>query len=145
VLSRVPGTGASRSDRPRGAWRSAGALLAGFVAIFALSLATDQLFHVLEVFPPWGEPMRETGDNVLALSYRLVWNVAGCYLAARAAPYAPMGHALVLGAIGVVFASLGALAAIRMDLGPIWYPVALVLSALPCAWLGGALARARRS
>jgi hypothetical protein len=29
-----------------------------------------------------------------------------------------------------------------MDVGPAWYPIALGLTTLPCAWLGGALYRA---
>jgi len=28
-----------------------------------------------------------------------------------------------------------------MHLGPSWYPIALVITALPCAWLGGVLHR----
>jgi ABC-type xylose transport system permease subunit len=54
-----------------------------------------------------------------------------------------MRHALILGAIGFVVSLAGAITATTMvDLGPAWYPIALVLTALPCAWLGGALHRA---
>jgi hypothetical protein len=28
-----------------------------------------------------------------------------------------------------------------LNLGPAWLPIAIVLSALPCTWLGGALHR----
>lgn len=125
--------------RPRRFWSSALALLAGFVVVIALSLGTDQLFHSLGVYPPWGEPMRETSDNLLALAYRCVYAVLGSYIAARLAPRHPMRHALILGAIGFVLSILGAIGAIAMDLGPIWYPIALVLTALPCAWIGGLL------
>jgi len=38
----------------------------------------------------------------------------------------------------------GAIAAIPLKLGPIWYPIALALTALPCAWLGGILYRVTR-
>jgi hypothetical protein len=31
------------------------------------------------------------------------------------------------------------------DLGPAWYPIALAVTALPLAWLGGALYLARAS
>lgn len=129
--------------RPRRLLRSVGAVLAGLLAIAALLLLTDQVFHTLRVYPPWGEPMHEPGDNLLALAYRIVYAVLGCWLTARLAPRAPMGHALALGGIGVVLSAAGALAAITADLGPAWYPVALVLTALPCAWLGGWL-HARR-
>ena len=124
-------------------WRSIGAVLAGFFAIVVLSLGTDQLLHTLEVYPPWGQPMRDSGLLLLALAYRIVYAVAGCYLAARLAPRNPMRHALVLGVIGLVLSTAGAVATIPMDLGRAWYPIALVLTALPCAWLGGALHRAR--
>jgi hypothetical protein len=121
--------------------KSAGALLAGFFACAVLSLATDQVLHVLEVYPPWGEPMREPGLNGLARAYRCLYAVVGSYIAARLAPYAPMGHALILGAVGFVLSLAGAIAAIPLDLGPSWFPIALVLTTLPCAWLGGALQR----
>lgn len=131
--------------RPRQVLRSAGALLLGFVAIVVLSLATDQTFHALDVYPPWGEPMTEPGQNLLALSYRCVYGVLGSFIAARFAPYAPMRHALALGVIGLPLSAAGMVAAIHMDLGPIGYPVALFLTVLPCAWLGGLLHRARMS
>jgi hypothetical protein len=118
-------------------------VLAGFIAIVVVSLGTDQLLHSLGVYPPWGEPMYDTGLNLLALIYRIVYGVLGSYLTARLAPRAPMRHALILGAIGFVVSLAGAITATTMvDLGPAWYPIALVLTALPCAWLGGALHRA---
>jgi hypothetical protein len=132
------------SAQPRRLGRSTTALLAGLVVIFVLSLGTDQILHVLGVYPPWGQPMYEPGLNLLALAYRCVYAVLGCYLAARLAPYAPMLHALALGMVGVVLSSIGAYVAItRADLGPTWYPIALVLSSLPCAWLGGQIHRSR--
>jgi len=128
---------------PRRLLRSAVAVFAGFVAIVVLSLGTDQILHMLEVYPPWGQPMRDPGLLLLALAYRIVYAVIGCYLAARLAPRNPMRHALVLGAVGLVLSTAGAVATIPMDLGPAWYPIALVLTAVPCAWLGGALHRTR--
>jgi hypothetical protein len=115
----------------------------GFLAVVVLSLATDQLLHMLKVYPPWGEPMHEPGLNLLALAYRIVYAVIGSYIAARLAPHSPMRHALALGLMGFVLSLAGAIATIPMDLGPAWYPIALVLTALPCAWLGGVLYRAR--
>jgi hypothetical protein len=129
------------TPQPRRLGRSAVALLVGFFACAILSLATDQVLHVLHVYPPWGEPMREPALNGLALAYRCVYTVVGSYITARLAPYAPMGHALVLGAIGFVLSLTGAIVAIPLDLGPSWFPIALVLTTLPCAWLGGALHR----
>ena len=126
-------------DPQRSLGRSTGAVLLGFVVVVVLSLATDQVFHWLDVYPPWGEPMRETGDNLLALAYRCVYAVVGSYIAARYAPRNPMRHALILGGVGFVISLAGAVATIPMDLGPAWYGIALVVTALPCAWLGGLL------
>jgi hypothetical protein len=133
------------STPPRRLWRSTGAIVLGFFAVVLLSLGTDQLLHVLEVCPPWGQPMRDTGLLLLALAYRMVYTVLGSYIAAWFAPRNPMSHALVLGAVGTVVSLAGAIATIPMDLGPSWYPIALVLTALPCAWLGGVLHRMRET
>lgn len=123
----------------RNVGRSAGALLLGFIAVFVLSLGTDQLLHVLQVYPPWGEPMHDPGLNLLALSYRLVFGVVGGYVVARFAPCHAVPHAIVLGAIGMLLAALGAIVAIRGNFGPAWYPILLALSSVPTAWLGGVL------
>jgi hypothetical protein len=120
-------------------------VLLGLVAVVVLSLGTDQVLHMLRVYPPWGQPMHEPGLNLLALAYRIAYAVLGSYLAARLAPRNPMRHALVLGVIGSALSLAGAIAAIPMDLGPSWYPIALVATAMPCAWLGGALHRAKRT
>jgi hypothetical protein len=134
---------ASPDAPPRHPWRSTGAVLLGFFTIVVLSLVTDQLLHALGIYPPWGQPMYDPGLNLLALSYRCIYAVLGCYLAARFAPRHPMRHALALGAVGLVLSLAGAMAAKSVALGPMWYPIALVLTALPCAWLGGALYRRR--
>jgi hypothetical protein len=121
--------------------KSALALFAGLATVVAASLATDQAFHWLGVYPPWGEPMHEPALNALALSYRLVYGVLGPWVAARLAPRAPMGHALTLGGVGAVLSALGGFAA--RDMGPLWYPLLLALSSVPTSWLGGWLATRR--
>jgi len=123
--------------QPRNLPRSIGAALAGFIAVFVLSLGTDQLFHVLGVYPPWGEPMTDTGLLLLALAYRIVYGIAGGYIVARLAPRNPMRHALIMGGIGFLLSTAGGIA--MWDMGAHWYPVALALSSLPCAWAGATL------
>lgn len=131
------------SPHPRRLLRSTAAVLLGLVAVVVLSLGTDQVLHSLELYPPWGQPMHDTGLNLLALAYRIVYAVVGSYIAARFAPHTPMRHALALGVVGFALSVVGAITTIAMaDLGPNWYPIALVLTALPCAWLGGVLHRA---
>lgn len=121
--------------------RSILAIAVGLLMNFVGGLGLDQIFHELDVYPPWGEPMNEPGDNLLALSYRIVIAIASCYVAGRLAPWAPMRHALILGGIGFLLSSLGAMAAANMNLGPTWYSLTLVSVTLPCAWLGGTFAR----
>jgi hypothetical protein len=121
--------------------RSILAIMVGLLINFVGGLGLDQLFHGLDVYPPWGEPMNDTSDNLLALSYRIVIAIGSCYVAGRLAAWAPMRHALILGMIGVVFGALGAMATANMDLGPMWFPATLIILTLPSAWVGGRLAR----
>jgi len=125
---------------PRRLVRSTAAVFVGFISVAVLSLGTDQVLHVLEVYPPWGQPMYEPGLNLLALSYRIVYTVLGGYLTAALAPHAPMRHVFVGATIGLIMGSAGAIVAIRVaDLGPNWYPIALALTGFPCVWYGGKL------
>ncbi len=129
---------------PRRLGRSTLVVLAGFISVAVLSLGTDQVLHVLQVYPPWGEPMYQPGLNLLALSYRMLYTILGGYITARLAPHRPMRHVFVLGLIGLITGSAGAIAAISMaDLGPNWYPITLAVTGFPCVWLGGMLYNAR--
>jgi hypothetical protein len=119
--------------------RSIWAVLAGFLVIFVLSLGTDEILHLLNVYPPWKEPMWDPKLNALALGYRLIFDTFGSYLTARLAPYAPMKHALIGGFIGLVLSLGGVAAAMQVNLGPLWYPIALALSSPVTAWIGGSL------
>ena len=58
-----------------------------------------------------------------------------------------MQHALLGGAIGLMLATTGAVLTWHKgpEFGPHWYPLALVATALPCAWAGGSLAGGARS
>jgi hypothetical protein len=125
--------------------RSVLAIVAAIVANAGLSLATDQLFHVLGVYPPWGQPMHEPELNALALAYRIAYGVVAGVVVARLAPRAPMRHAAVVGVVGFALATLGAVVAItQYDLGPDWYPVALALVSFPTVWLGAGWHERRR-
>jgi len=133
---------ADMTARPRNFWRSTGAVLAGVFAVIALSLGTDELLHIAQVYPPWDRPMHEPGLNLLALSYRCVYNVIGAYITARIAPRNPSRHLWVFALIGLALGTAGAIATIPLNIGPAWYPILLAVSALPCTWLGWVLYRA---
>jgi hypothetical protein len=48
-----------------------------------------------------------------------------------------MKHAMILGYVGVVLGLAGLAATWNAGLGPRWYPVALVILAIPQCWAGG--------
>jgi len=120
--------------------RSVVAVLAGFVTVAVVTTVVDVVLHTVGVFPPWGE---RNSDSVLLLatSYRLLITVAGGYITARLAPDRPMSHAVALGIVGTLAAIGGAAA--TWNAGPAfeqkWYPLLLVVTALPCTWTGGRL------
>ena len=126
--------------RPRRTVRSIGAVLAGLVAIFAVTTATDVLLHATGVFPPWGQPMSDR-LFLLATAYRIVYGVGGSYLTARLAPDRPMRAALWLGFVGLVFSIAATVGTWGRgpEFGPKWYALAVVAIAIPCAWAGGKL------
>jgi hypothetical protein len=131
---------AGETQRPRRIGRSVGALLAGFLFVVMLSIGTDLALHATGVFPPLGQPMSDA-LFLLATAYRTIFGAAGSYVMARLAPDRPMQHALLGGVIGLVLSTVGAVVTWNRGpaFGPHWYALALVVTALPCAWLGGRL------
>lgn len=121
-------------------WKSIGAVLAGILVGAVLSLGTDVVLHVARVFPPWDQPA-SNALLLLATAYRTVYSIAGSYVTARLAPNRPMLHALMLGAMGLVVCIVGAVVTWNKGpaFGPHWYPVALIVLALPQCWVGGKL------
>ena len=120
--------------------RSIVAILAGAIAGIVLSLGTDILLRAAGILPPLGQP---PGDLplLLATAYRTVYGVLGAYIAARLAPSHPMRHAMILGCLGLVASIAGAAVAWNhtAEFGPRWYPLALVVLALPQSWAGARL------
>ena len=129
----------SGAQESRSIGRSIAAVLAGFVAVVILSIGTDALLRTAGIFPPLGKTMTDS-LFLLATFYRTIYFTAGSYITARLAPGRPMQHALMGGVLGLVVSTAGALATWnRTELGPHWYPVALLLVAVPAAWAGGRL------
>jgi hypothetical protein len=132
----------TETQGPRRIDRSIGAVLAGMFAGIILSLGTDVVLHAIGVFPPWGQSMVGfDGPLLLATVYRTVYGVAGSYIAARLAPARPMLHAMILGIVGFVVSIVGAVVTWNKGpaFGPHWYPLALMVLAMPTAWAGGKL------
>jgi hypothetical protein len=128
-----------------GRWaRSAGAVLGGMLASAALALGTDEVLHLIGLFPPIDQVTHEAPRFVAATSYRVIYAVLGFYLVARLAPSHPWRHVWMAAAMGLIASMAGVVATMTRDMGPLWYPVTLAVTTLPCAWLGGAL-RARQA
>ena len=122
-----------------------GAILAGMVFIVATHTATDFVLESLGIFTPPNEGFHTTWMVVTATIYRSIYVIAGGYITAALAPKPPMRYVLILGIIGIVMSTLGAIATIPLGISPAWYPIALVVLALPCVWLGGRLRTSQQS
>jgi hypothetical protein len=120
--------------------RSVGAVLAGALVGIILSIGTDTLLRAAGTFPALGQPMSNS-LFLIATAYRTIYGIAGAYITARLAPARPMFHALVLGSLGLIANTVGAVATWNSvpSLGPHWYPLALIALAIPPTWLGGQL------
>ena len=132
----------SEPQPPRRIGRSIGAVLAGMLVGIVLTIGTDIVLHAIGVFPPWGQSMVGfDGALLLATVYRTVYGVAASYIIARLAPDRPMQHALVGGAVGLAVSIVGAAVTWNQGpaFGPHWYPLALVVLAMPQSWAGGKL------
>ena len=126
------------SYRPKHILRSIGAVFAGILVNVVPAIATDIALAAVGFFPSLSKPEVFTSPLLLvATAYRSICGIAGGYLTARLAPGSPMIHAMVLGALGLAAATAGAIT--MWGVGPAWYPLALVVLAIPCAWAGGKL------
>jgi hypothetical protein len=115
--------------------RSFLALLAGFVAVVALSIGTDALLAYTLV-PGLAHSEATTNVWLFIVAYCSFYSAVGGYLTARLAPNRPVGHAIVLGVIGLIAGLMGVFFGPR-GAGPAWYPIAIAAQALPFSWLGG--------
>jgi len=130
--------------QPKSTRRSVLAIVAGFLVVVVLSIGTDVVLHAAGIYPALGQRMSD-GLFVLATVYRTLFGIVGSYITARLAPNQPMKHALIGAAIGTVIATAGAVATWNKDLGPHWYPIALILTAFPTAWIGAKIRLAQIS
>ena len=122
--------------------RSFLAIIAGALVVIVGTTVVDVLLHLAHVFPPMDQPISDS-LALLATSYRIVISVGGAWLAARLAPDKPMKHVLILGVVGVLMGVVGVVATWNLGLGPRWYPIALVVLAIPQCWVGGKIYEAQ--
>ena len=113
--------------------RSIWAVVAGLLINIIPAVAIDAILHRASIFPP-GAPRMTDAMCLLASSYRYILGFTSGYFVARLAPDHPRKHALILGTIGVALSSAGTIA--MWDVSPHWYPVGLVILAMPLALAG---------
>ena len=116
--------------------KSIWAVVAGVLVIIVVTTLVDIVLHATGVFPPMNQPINDS-LALLATFYRIVISVGGAWLTARLAPDRPMKHAMILGYVGVVLGLVGVAATWNLGLGPRWYPILLVVLAIPQCWVGG--------
>jgi hypothetical protein len=125
--------------------KSIGAVLAGAIVGIILEIGTDVLLRQLHIFPPLTQPMTDSRLLALATVYRTIYGVIGAYITAWLAPSRPVLHAFILGFLGELAAIAGVISTWNDTdkYGPHWYPIALVILALPPALLGAWLNQRR--
>ena len=116
-------------------------ILAGLLANIILATAADHILHVTNVYPPYGQPMFNTGLVLLAFTYRALFIILCAYLTALIAKD-KAGKALwILGIIGSVLWLIGAIS--FWNYAPAWYNIGGVVLGVPLTLLGGALYKFR--
>src|SRR5260221_4888228 len=113
------------------------AVLTGIIVIVLVSTGTDYVLEKFGAFTPIDQGQMEPWMLALAFFYRTIYGVAGGYITAAMAPSLAMRHSIILGIIGTMASILGAI--VGWNLSAHWYPIALVITALPSTWLGGKL------
>lgn len=116
-------------------------VVAGMLVVIIVTTIVDTVLHWAGVFPPLDVPI-DNRLSLIATSYRIVIGIAGGWVTAKLAPAKPMKHVLILGVIGTVLSTLGVVATLSQAgsgraLGPLWYPIALAVLAIPQSWVGG--------
>lgn len=118
------------------------AVAAGFLVTAILSTVADAVMRSLGIFPPDGVVMDDS-LFVVATIYRMLFAVLGGYVTAAMAPGRGFVPVLILGALGELAAMGGLVATWNAgpEYGPHWYPIALVVTAMPCVLAGLVLRR----
>jgi peptidoglycan/LPS O-acetylase OafA/YrhL len=122
----------------RAVLRSTAAIVGGLASIITLTILTDLILEGTHIIPHG--PLNDTKLQILELAYRGLYFVIGGYVAARIASVNRRKVAGIVGGINCLLGIVGAIATYSKDLAPMWYALALVIAAIPLAWLGGVIA-----
>ena len=121
--------------------RSIWSVVAGVIFIIVVTTIVDVALHVLKIYPR--DQALNDARALLATSYRIIIGIVGAYLTARLAPDKPMKHVMILALVGALLGLIGVAVTLGKNLGPAWYPIALVILAFPQSWVGGKLYESR--
>lgn len=123
-----------------------GAVLAGFLTVVILSVATDTALEMGGIFPPASEQqLYVTWMLAVAFVYRSVYAAAGGYVTAALSPEHPERQVKILAILGTLGGTAGVIYGWSMvgengwTLIDLWYPVALAVTAYPLTQLGGSM------
>lgn len=124
--------------------RSVAAVLVGFAILTIGSVAIGRSILSLTDMTPGNQPT--SGFLVASLSSRLLLAILAGYLTGKAAPRAPLLHAVVLAGLLAFFslAAIGGLTAAGGLQDPSWYPTAMLFIGPAGVLVGGTL-RIRRT
>ncbi len=118
-------------------WKSIGAIFAGFIAGSIITVIADLAMQSSGLIDMEKFKESSTSAVLIVTIYRFIFSVIACYITAWLAPVKPMKHAIILGSIGFILSLLGAI--LMWNEAVAWYNLAVILMALPCAWIGAKL------
>jgi hypothetical protein len=115
--------------------KNVGALLAGFLIAVIPTIITDMVMEKTGFMKTKPFDANPVWLIIIVILYRCIYNTIGSYFTAKFAPGRPLRLAMIGGFIGLVVTIIGLI--VMWDVPPHWYPIALAILALPCAWIGG--------
>ena len=116
-----------------------GAIVVSIIFIFVTHSGTDLILEKLGIFTPPNVPFDTPWMLVTATLYRSSFTFAAGYLVAAIAPKPKMRYVIILGVIGTLLGLAGVWVVYNYQLGPMWYPIALMVLGFPCTYFGGKL------
>ena len=129
---------AKASGDKKSVLKSIWAVMAGFLTVVVLSIATDALLEGFGILPPASRPDQYVSWMLfVALIYRLAYNIVGGYVTAYLAPSNPMKHVKILAIFGTIGGVMGVI--FGWNISENWYPIALAAASYPTVMFGGKL------
>jgi predicted membrane-bound mannosyltransferase len=115
--------------------KSIWAIFAGFLLVVILSAMADFGMQQVGLISFENFKNAPTLIVVVVTLYRFIFNAVGSFITARLAPKNPMKLVMIGGFIGLLMSTLGAVA--MWEKAAAWYNIAIIIIALPAAYLGG--------